>query len=721
MRSSGVSDGRAAGDVAPAAGRGAVWLLAALAALGACETGGAHGTEQGAKGNQVLEAPILELTPPDPVIQVPVSGPPGALSTQVVRLINTGTSLLDVHEVSVHSVAKPDDAQPVFRLSQVQAVCNDPAPCTAWVWEPGAGPTPDLRIRSASQGPVAGADYALISVTYARPGGSEARTATLEIRSNALQGGVRTVTFVAQPGVPVLEVSPREVRLEAAALWRPVSVPVTVTNVGSDTLRIASLDLFGSADFRVSIAGEELGVQANFVPAEPPQLPPGWSATLQVSYTPSSLDTASGALIIRSNDPSLPEGTEIALIGALSAPCLSASPPALDFGPRPVGLAASRTVSIQSCGTDPVTITRLATSPGTSPSFTVDDADVEPAEALVLPVGGAMDLDVTFTPQSPATVTLDGVLVEETGALVVESDSMAGTVQVGLSGAGVPLACPIAVAQVVGDPIVLSGTAVKLRGDQSFAPAGPVAAWQWTVEQPVGSAVLLLPAATTTNPTVELDVVGAYRFGLVIWDEAGTRSCWTAFASAEVVAEKGLQVELVWDTPGDPDQTDIGSGAGADLDLHTVHPLGYAFGDDVTGDGLGDGWFGVPYDCFWGNPRPDWGSTHPLAHDDPSLDRDDADGAGPEVLTLPAPQASALYRIGVHVFDDHGAGPSLATVRVYLDGKLAWEGAASLKDGELWDAAWVAWSGRQVKGITDGAGAKVIIPDYPVPPGWVAP
>lgn len=712
----------AAGWVLQSKRRWALGLAAGLASLGSmampgCELGGGHGTGQGPKGNQVLDTPILEIEPPDEVVPVTVGAEPGDETELTFRLINAGTSTLQVLGLAVVGELGPE-GDPVFRLSAVNAGCTDPVGCEAWVWEPGAGPLAPLAIRSPSEAGAAAADFARVTVTYRRPEGVDTRSATLSIHTNAIDRGDRAIVLVAEPGVPVSQVTPDEVRFDPMGLGESATLPITLSNVGSDTLRIQGLDVFGSDDFRITLDGVTYAPGQQVTLAGPLLVTPGTSATLTVTYAPTSLDTAEAAVVIHTNDPVLPSGTEVGLRGSLEAPCLAASPPTVEFGLRPVGLQATRPLTLVSCGSAPVTITRLFVAPGGSASFSVAGVDRTPVDLpspLVLPVNGESTLEVRYTPTAPAEVTLDGEVVGDGAILVAESDSLAGVLEVPLTGAGATPGCPLAVAQLEGDPIVLSGAVVQLRGDQSYAPGAPVVAWQWSVEQPAGSAVLFAPAATAPNPTVELDVVGTYRFGLVIWDEHGVKSCWTAFATVTVVPQKGLQAELVWDTPADPDPSDVGLGAGADLDLHVAHPLGFAFGADVTGDGLGDGWFSVPYDCFWGNPSPDWGSSHPLAKDDPVLERDDADGAGPEVITLSTPQGSALYRVGVHAYSDHGFGPSTATLRIYLDGALVFTDQATLVEGDLWDAAWIDWSERRVKGVTNADGQQVILPAYPTP------
>jgi hypothetical protein len=49
-----------------------------------------------------------------------------------------------------------------------------------------------------------------------------------------------------------------------------------------------------------------------------------------------------------------------------------------------------------------------------------------------------------------------------------------------------------------------------------------------------------------------------------------------------------LEIQLLWNTPNDPDQSDEGPEAGSDLDLHLLHP--FATGFDVDEDGQPDMW-----------------------------------------------------------------------------------------------------------------------------------
>ena len=148
-------------------------------------------------------------------------------------------------------------------------------------------------------------------------------------------------------------------------------------------------------------------------------------------------------------------------------------------------------------------------------------------------------------------------------------------------------------------------------------------------------------------------------------------------------------MELLWDTPGDPDQTDVGPEAGSDLDLHFVN-ADEAHGD-ANGDGIIDGLFDAQWDTFWFNHSPNWGRVNPSVPDDPSLDLDDTDGTGPENLNLMIPGVGTTYDIFVHYWSDHGFGPSTATVRVYLNGQLAFEAHQALVNHDMWPVARIVW------------------------------
>jgi hypothetical protein len=237
---------------------------------------------------------------------------------------------------------------------------------------------------------------------------------------------------------------------------------------------------------------------------------------------------------------------------------------------------------------------------------------------------------------------------------------------------------------------VIPQTVLHLHGSGSTSPFGAIVKYQWSVEQPSMSTSMFVPSADYPDPTFEANVAGEYTFRLQVTDSAGNTS-----APAELVVYvlpccNGIHVELLWVTPNDDNPFDEGPFAGSDLDLHFAHPLADG-GQDLDGDDVNDPWFDPGYDCFWFYSSQDWGDLA-KKEDDPSLDRDDVDGAGPENLNLDQPGDGLTYHLGVNYWDDHGFGTSYATVRVYVGAVLAFETQQqALVSHDMWWVADLAW------------------------------
>jgi hypothetical protein len=288
----------------------------------------------------------------------------------------------------------------------------------------------------------------------------------------------------------------------------------------------------------------------------------------------------------------------------------------------------------------------------------------------------------------------------------IESDSLVPTREVPVTEAGVTVESPTAVIECTEGDEVIPQTVLHLHGDGSYASSGQIAKWEWNVEQPSGSLSVFTPSKNFPNPTFEANVAGWYRFSLTVWDEEGTPSCCPQPTfEVRVIPDEAIHIELLWHTPDDPDESDTGPDAGSDVDLHVQHP--WAGGPDLDGDGKPDGWFDMPFDCFWFNAHPNWGSYDPALNDDPGLDRDDTDGAGPENVNLDIPE-NVLYLVGVHYWNDHGYGPAFATVRVYIYAELVFEAAdVMLLDSDMWTVCTVEWPSGEVTPVSTPTGLKI--------------
>ena len=232
--------------------------------------------------------------------------------------------------------------------------------------------------------------------------------------------------------------------------------------------------------------------------------------------------------------------------------------------------------------------------------------------------------------------------------------------------------------------------------------------YHWTVvDRPDGSVSVPLesfnddrrpadggPADDITTPRAKffVDLAGRYTIELRVVDELGTSSCppqAVATVQIESVPDKDLHIQLVWSTPADPDETDS---SGTDVDLHLRH------------ERAADGWGPAAgkWDCYFENKTPDWGEQGNVV-DNPTLDIDDRNGAGPENINLSDPEIGVTYNVGVIYFRPNtGFGiegmeladyPAFATIRLYAQGELLSEfvNKKLTEPYQLWDVVNVRW------------------------------
>lgn len=229
--------------------------------------------------------------------------------------------------------------------------------------------------------------------------------------------------------------------------------------------------------------------------------------------------------------------------------------------------------------------------------------------------------------------------------------------------------------------------------------------YRWEVVQPEGSTSIFHPNANVAYPTLEANVSGRYAFTVHVGDDMCIETL--RRFNIDVVPAAPLHIELTWHTPNDPDETNEGPVAGSDLDLHFASALADS-GFDVDGDGTNDPWFSHPFDCYWFNTHPNWGSIAPELDDDPALDRDDTDGGGPENLNY-APPEPGCFALGVHVWNDHGFGTIHATIRVFEQGVMVAELERALVQHDMWQPGHVCWTSG---GYVSMAPNDVVTPDY---------
>lgn len=279
---------------------------------------------------------------------------------------------------------------------------------------------------------------------------------------------------------------------------------------------------------------------------------------------------------------------------------------------------------------------------------------------------------------------------------------------------GTPAMTVAAITAAEGEEVIPQ-TVLHLRAVAPGEAADPVVAWAWEVAQPEGSVSLFVPSATVASPLLEVDVAGLYA--LTVHMRTASGASHEAHLMVAVVPDSALHVELLWHTPGDGDESNTGmdsngNSLGSDVDLHLARTSPAA----IDG-GVPPAWFSENDDAYWLNPNPAWDDTW-HGPNNPHLDRDDTDGAGPENMNLDVIDPTDCYAIGVHYWDDWGYGASTATVRVYIMGELAYETDALLVNHDLWLVGWLCSEEAVVTASSrcDGTGCHPnITPNFPVP------
>ena len=271
-----------------------------------------------------------------------------------------------------------------------------------------------------------------------------ARTAIVERATVAVTDGTLDVTLlrnIQNPFLSAIEVrghtvsgpllvaTPGTLDFGARSAGTAVSLPVTLSNPGDESLDVTAAAITGADSLAFSTDA-----------APPFTLAAGASRAVAVTYTPLAEASHVAALAFTHSAGSQP--LAVPLIGA-SVPVvpsvLAASDTLLVFGDVGLGTSATRALTLANTGgTTAVTVTALALSG--SAAFAV----TPPALPIVLAPGEALALGVAFAPTAEALYS---------GQLDVTHDGANGPFAVGLSGQGVVLLEPLFRVNAGGKPV----------------------------------------------------------------------------------------------------------------------------------------------------------------------------------------------------------------------------------------------------------------------------
>ena len=529
------------------------------------------------------------------------------------------------------------------------------------------------------------------------PDDAKQDSAVLRIQTNSSRERILEIPIETPTLEPDIH-SPRLVQFPRVPGGSEQFVTTTVTNTGQAPLQLKRLFVSpsDSAKFVISFprAGHESDPTMDVHTWED-VLAPGDELDVRIRFAPLSTDPASAELIIDSNDPDSPQYI-VSLTGNSGIPILElggAEPidtprdqatHLLEFGPCSIGRSSTRTIRLRNGGSEMLEVTDVSVTDDGGGVFELVESSLPgdfPSRKLELEPDEEALFAVSYVPDA------EGV---DSGRMTISSnDPLAAELVVDLSGSGSTNTCPTAIAEAT----ILGGSSTAstqvstiplktlLLDGSSSSDDGSIQRYEWTLPNtPINSNARILPGGSPSEAKLFLDIAGPYVIELQVWDDQNMPSCEPARVLVLAKPDEDIHVQLVWETPSDRDEGDL---IGTDVDLHYLHPLGE--------------WDKLPYDIFWKNREADWGIPGDSS-DDPSLDIDDTNGAGPENVNHDNPESGRNYSVGVYYFADNGFGASYATVRIYIEGELAYTVRDKYleREGAFWNVAAIVWPLKDV-------------------------
>lgn len=458
---------------------------------------------------------------------------------------------------------------------------------------------------------------------------------------------------------PDIEVQPGQLLFDPVSPGTSNTKTATVTNNGGGLLVVEAMEIAGAtpSDFQF-----DASAGGTF----PISLAPGEWFAVQVTFSPADAGEHAGILKVHSNDHGSPT-VDVPLLTPSLAPDIDGSPNPLAFGSVVVGQSSTQPITVSNLGNADLTVTGAMLGGGSSSAFTVNasvfPATIAPGQAVILPV--------TFSPASASAAA---------GTVEITSDDPDEAVHV-VSLAGGGSSNPVA--DVNASPNALAfgqverltcktlTTAVQNVGSAPLNVSSVTRAFLTSAEYTFTPASFTVAAGASQTLTVKFcpTDTGVEYGGLNVTSNDPDENPYAIGLTGEGVPPPVTATDIAIQVTWDKNDTDV--------DTHFLRP-GAAFNS-------------TPGDCYYLNLSPDWGLAGNAA-DDPYLDYDDVDGYGPENLNY-AGVATGTYKLPIYYYGDHGNGTTKVTVKVWLNGTLAYTSPAkTLANQQRWDVMNIDWN-----------------------------
>ncbi len=436
--------------------------------------------------------------------------------------------------------------------------------------------------------------------------------------------------------VSPLRVSPEALDLGSVGLLNSVFSSVNVRNQGFVDIDLERLALESSSQAFTLFQGEG-----------GPILTPGEAREVVVRFRPTAL--AGGRETPYNNTLLIQPRGGAAIRVPLTGLALPKEAQCMDFltlrselGYLPPGEEATATATLRSCGSEPITVTRLELE-GAAGGLEVVEP---PSLPLDLAPQELLQVQLRYAPSSPPTPLRAQLRAQSAGGLEARYEVLGGPI------------CPTArIFGVLGNARSISRLAgfssqnAGMDGRGSRDPAEGPLIYRWKIDAPERSRELeITPDLESPIFNLRCDVGGLYTISLNVESElTGLISCRPATLVLDLFPDPApIELTLSWDSA-------------VDLDLHVLRseadgsygPFSYLGPREVN-----------PNDVFYENLNPEFGDPE-LTWDNPLHDGD-TQGEVPERVRLSALEPGRRYKVGVHFALRRGAESARAalTVRV---------------------------------------------------------
>lgn len=368
----------------------------------------------------------------------------------------------------------------------------------------------------------------------------------------------------------------------------------------------------------------------------------------QPLVTPPAATQVSGEVTFNVSTPGAPQAS-VLLEATLAPSCLTVSPSPLTFPDTQLECGSpERAVIISNTCASSVTLNSVVlTDPalapvgsgtcattGGCPQFAITSG---PPGGAILP-GASRTVLIRFRPYltGPQAGVLTVTTQQGTQTVPYNVPLTANGIARTQATCGVQVSCP--------GPMTVNANSTVTLTPTIMAPGAVSCAWSASMRPSTSNGTFSAPSSCVST-TYFADVVGTHVISFNVSDGlGGTAQCTTPIT---VNANGDLWIELTWNRPND-------------VDLHLLHP-------NAGSANLSTSWFNTVWDCNYSNTAPNWAAG---AAANPSLDRDDITGQGPENTRINSPVQNLNYTIGAHMYSYAAASPVTSTVKVYCGGQL---------------------------------------------------